>query len=137
MEVIREHMFLLDSLVIWAILLIAVISYALLFDLCFFKKHDSQWHESTVYWATSIKQMLASLPLLGLLGTITGLLSTFTRMSREHGFALQEIITGGIAEAMFTTQLGLVMTVPGLLLLALLNRQKITWMVRHTHEIID
>ncbi len=81
--------------------------------------------------------MLAALPLLGLLGTITGLTSTFSRMSVDGGLALQELITGGIADALFTTQLGLVLVVPGLLLVGLLNHQRREWMIRNEHEILN
>jgi biopolymer transport protein ExbB len=56
-------------------------------------------------------------------------------MSVEQGFDIQEMITGGIAEAMFTTQLGLVMVIPGLLMLSLLNIQKRGWKIRQAHEI--
>ena len=81
--------------------------------------------------------MLAALPLLGLLGTITGLTSTFTQMSADGGLALQELITGGIADALFTTQLGLVLVVPGLLLVGLLNHLRREWMIRSEHEILN
>ena len=79
--------------------------------------------------------MLAALPLLGLLGTISGLLKTFNRMSIEKGFALQEVISGGIGEAMFTTQLGLFMVIPGLLMLAYLNHKKKEWTIQQAYEI--
>lgn len=135
MDIINDHLFLLENAVIWSIFATAFLCYGLLIDLCFVRKHNAQWYEGVVYWTTSIKTMLSALPLLGLLGTINGLLGTFMRMAIERGFAIQEIITGGIAEAMFTTQLGLLMIVPGLLMLALLNKQKHTWIIRKAHEI--
>lgn len=81
--------------------------------------------------------MLSALPLLGLLGTITGLMDTFSSMSLEGGLALQELITGGIGDALFTTQLGLVLVVPGLLLMGLLNHQRRNWLIRSEHEIVN
>ena len=81
--------------------------------------------------------MLAALPLLGLLGTIAGLTSTFVRMSADGGLALQELITGGIGDALFTTQLGLVLVVPGLLMIGLLNHLRRNWLIRSEHEILN
>jgi biopolymer transport protein ExbB len=124
---LNDYLFLLDSAVIWAILVVAIFCYGLLIELCFVNKTNKRWYERTQYWITCIKTTLASLPLLGLLGTITGLLTTFFRMSQENGFNIQEVISGGIAEAMFTTQLGLIMVIPGLLLLSYLNSQRNKW----------
>lgn len=81
--------------------------------------------------------MLATLPLLGLLGTIAGLLKTFLRMSVEKGLALHELISGGIAEAMFTTQLGLLMVIPGLILLSYLHRKRAKWLATSSYEITN
>lgn len=135
MDNINEYLFLLDNAVIWAIMITAFLCYGLLIDLCFIKKNNANWFDSTTYWSTSINTMLGALPLLGLLGTISGLLKTFVRMSHDNGFALQEVISGGIAEAMFTTQLGLIMVVPGLLMLTYLHRKRNTWIIRAAHEI--
>ncbi|TPH18607.1 MotA/TolQ/ExbB proton channel family protein [Litorilituus lipolyticus] len=125
---LADYIFLLESAVIWAILLVALFCYGLLIELCFMHKASERWFNRTQYWLKSIKTILASLPLLGLLGTITGLLTTFFRMSVENGFNLQEVISGGIAEAMFTTQLGLIMVIPGLLMLSYLQSKVNQWM---------
>jgi len=120
-------MFLLDSAVIWAILIVSIFCYGLLIELCFINPRNDAWFNRTQNWVKSITITLSTLPLLGLLGTITGLLTTFFRMSQENGFNAQEVISGGIAEAMFTTQLGLIMVIPGLLLLGYLNSQRNKW----------
>jgi biopolymer transport protein ExbB len=127
MTFFNDYMFLLDSAVIWAILIVSIFCYGLLIDLCFINPRNEAWFSRTENWVKSITITLSSLPLLGLLGTITGLLTTFFRMSQENGFNAQEVISGGIAEAMFTTQLGLIMVIPGLLLLAYLNSQRNKW----------
>lgn len=127
----------LKSIVVWAIFLTAFISYGILINLCFFMKMDKPWYEKSSFWFGPLKDMLSSLPLLGLLGTITGLLDTFFRMSVEKSFALQEIISGGIAEALFTTELGLVTVIPGLLMLNYLQRKKIKWEIKLANEIIN
>lgn len=130
MNLIQEYFFLLDSVVIWAILIVATFCYGLLCELCFFQIPSEYWYKRTLYWVTTIKTILASLPLLGLLGTISGLLATFFKMSVDNGFDLKEVISGGIAEAMFTTQLGLVMVIPGLLMLSYLNSKRNSWVIR-------
>lgn len=135
MSIIYEHLFLLGNVSVISIFATAILCYGLLIDLCFIDHHDEEWFERTLFWTTGLKQMLTALPLLGLFGTITGLLSTFKSMSVERGLDIQEMITGGIAEAMFTTQLGLVMVIPGLLMLNLLNIQKRGWKIRQAHEI--
>ena len=129
MTLINSYLFLLNNVVIWSIFILAVICYALLIDLCFMQSRSVNWFQKTTYWSTSIKTMLAALPLLGLLGTISGLLKTFEHMALDNGFALQELMSGGIAEALFTTQLGLVMVIPGLLMFNYLHRRSSTWLV--------
>ena len=123
----NEQWFLFNNMVIWAILTVAIFSYGILLDLCFLQKKNDHWYEKTIFWSSSIKTILASLPLLGLLGTISGLLVTFSRMSVDNGFDLQEVISGGIADDMFTTQLGLILVIPGLLMFSFLNSQKNRW----------
>jgi len=127
MSIFSDYLFLLDSVVIWAILVLSIFCYGLLLELCFLNTHTEVWFARTQNWFKSIKITLSALPLLGLLGTITGLLTTFFRMSQENGFNIQEVISGGIAEAMFTTQLGLIMVIPGLLMLSYLNTQRNKW----------
>lgn len=127
----------LSSIVVWAIFLMAFIAYAILINLCFFLKMEQSWYEKASFWYGPLKDMLSSLPLLGLLGTITGLLDTFFRMSVEKSFAMQEIISGGIAEALFTTELGLITVIPGLLMLNYLQRKKIKWEIKLANEIIN
>ena len=60
-------------------------------------------------------------PLLGLLGTVTGMIATFG-MITEHGTGDPRILSGGISEALLTTQFGLMVAIPALLSQALLYR---------------
>lgn len=135
MEELADYFFLLKNPVIWAIFITATACYYLLIELCFVRKKSWRWEESVSSWITTIRVLLSALPLLGLLGTISGLLKTFLDMSVTGGFNLQQLIAGGIAEAMFTTQLGLVLVVPGLLLHTLLSKQHTQWMVNESNEI--
>ena len=60
-------------------------------------------------------------PLLGLLGTVSGMIRTFADMA-DAGGAGQQLLSGGIAEALITTQLGLTAALPLLLAHAWLAR---------------
>jgi biopolymer transport protein ExbB len=54
-------------------------------------------------------------PLLGLLGTVTGLIETFGSLGESSTSAASEGIAAGIVEALYATQMGLAIAVPGLL----------------------
>jgi biopolymer transport protein ExbB len=54
-------------------------------------------------------------PLLGLLGTVTGMIATFEIIT-ELGTGDPAMLSGGIGEALITTQLGLVVAIPAVLL---------------------
>lgn len=64
----------------------------------------------------------ASAPLLGLLGTVTGIISTF-QLITLYGTGDPKSLSGGISEALITTKFGLIVAVPSLLLYAFLNRK--------------
>ncbi len=54
-------------------------------------------------------------PLLGLLGTVTGMLLTFSALSTgSGGDKTMDMIAAGISEALITTETGLVIALPGL-----------------------
>ena len=60
-------------------------------------------------------------PMLGLLGTVTGMISTFEVIT-EHGTGDPKMLSGGISEALITTEFGLIVAIPALLLHNLLSR---------------
>ena len=61
-------------------------------------------------------------PLLGLLGTVTGMIHTF-EMVTIFGTGDAKLLSGGISEALVTTETGLVIAVPVLLVHAFLTRR--------------
>lgn len=61
-----------------------------------------------------LKVAMSAAPLWGLLGTVTGMLSTFAGLSQGTGDNTQDSIAGGISEALITTQTGLMIALPGL-----------------------
>jgi biopolymer transport protein ExbB/TolQ len=64
----------------------------------------------------------ASAPLLGLLGTVTGIINTF-KIITEFGSGDVKSLSGGISEALITTKFGLIVAIPSLLLHAYLSRK--------------
>ncbi len=73
---------------------------------------------------TLVRSLTAVAPLLGLLGTVTGMIETFDSLGDMVLFTRGGGIGAGIGEAMVSTQVGLVVAVPGLLLGVLLERRE-------------
>lgn len=61
--------------------------------------------------------------LLGLLGTIIGLIAAFQGVSEVASAQKQEVLSAGISVAMFTTAFGLVVSIPCLMGFYLLNNR--------------
>ena len=57
--------------------------------------------------------LVACAPLLGLLGTVKGMIATFVALG-GRGVASMDLLSLGISEALITTQVGLVVAIPGL-----------------------
>jgi len=70
-----------------------------------------------------IKTIVAAAPLIGLLGTVIGMIETFDSLADAALFSQSGGIAGGISQALFTTQLGLVVAVPGLIIGNILQRR--------------
>ena len=64
---------------------------------------------------TILKLLAGIAPLLGLLGTVTGMIQTFQAMM-IYGTGDPQLMAGGISEALITTMLGLVAAIPLLVL---------------------
>ena len=64
----------------------------------------------------------ASAPLLGLLGTVTGIINTF-KLITVFGSGDVKSLSGGISEALITTKFGLIVAIPSLLIHAFLSRK--------------
>lgn len=64
----------------------------------------------------------ATAPLLGLLGTVTGMMETF-RLITVFGSGDARQLASGISEALITTEYGLVVAIPALIVHALLSRK--------------
>ena len=66
-------------------------------------------------WQGGIKVLAAVAPLLGLLGTVTGMIATFQAITL-FGTGDPKLMAGGISEALVTTRLGLIVAIPLVLL---------------------
>ncbi|MGH8533537.1 MAG: MotA/TolQ/ExbB proton channel family protein [Gammaproteobacteria bacterium] len=66
-------------------------------------------------WLASLAVFATAAPLLGLLGTVVGMIDTFQSMSL-FGAGDPKIVSGGISLALVATELGLVVAIPLLLL---------------------
>ncbi|WP_158589037.1 DUF3450 family protein [Alginatibacterium sediminis] len=78
-----------------------------------------------------IKLFAALAPMLGLLGTVTGMIETF-QVITEHGNADPKLMAGGISMALVTTVLGLIAAIGLLFVHSLLNTK-----AQHLRMIID
>ena len=77
-----------------------------------------------------IGALTSAAPLLGLLGTVSGMITTFNVMN-IFGTGNAKAMSGGISEALITTQFGLVVAIIGLYIGIILNRQ-----ARHYETVI-
>lgn len=67
--------------------------------------------------------MIAAAPLLGLLGTVTGMISTFGTLADRAGQRSMEDLAKGISEALIATKAGLTVAIPAVLLVYYAHRQ--------------
>jgi biopolymer transport protein ExbB len=105
-----------DNLVVWSILALGFVCYQLLtyYIICFYA---GNYQLKKASWIHAIEIFIGALPLLGLLGTISGLLDTFHAMSLGEGLDQESTLSQGIADALWTTQLGLIVAIPAWLLM--------------------
>ncbi len=78
--------------------------------------------------ALSLERFLGTLavlgtlaPFLGLLGTVTGMIRTFSALTASGGGGGSAMLAGGIAEALITTEFGLIVAIPLVLLHSILS----------------
>ena len=71
--------------------------------------------------------LASSAPLIGLLGTVAGMLRTFDGLSIKDSYKM-DLVAGGISQALVTTQAGLLIAIPAIAMIHLLNRRKKDWL---------
>lgn len=73
---------------------------------------------------TLARSLTAVAPLLGLLGTVDGMIETFDSLAEMALYTESGGIAGGISRALFTTQMGLAVSIPGLLAGRMIDRRE-------------
>ncbi len=71
----------------------------------------------------ALAAMIAAAPLLGLLGTVSGMVKTFESLSHKTGEKSLEGLARGISEVLVATESGLLVALPALLLVYLGHRE--------------
>ena len=71
-----------------------------------------------------IVTIVSAAPLLGLLGTVIGMIETFDSLGDMSLFSQSGGIAGGISQALITTQMGLAVAIPGLIVNGALQRRQ-------------
>jgi len=70
-----------------------------------------------------IRAMIAAAPLLGLLGTVIGMIETFTSLASRSGERTIQGLSSGISKALITTETGLAIAIPAVIILYYAQRQ--------------
>jgi biopolymer transport protein ExbB len=88
---------------------------------------DATWElrRSMQVAAPVVRTIVLVAPLLGLLGTVSGMIETFESLGRMELHSSTGGVAAGISEALFTTQMGLAVSVPGLVVGRLLDRRQL------------
>lgn len=74
--------------------------------------------------ARFVSTLVAAAPLMGLLGTVLGMLQTFFGISTSGGSETAGVVASGISEALVTTQTGLTIALPGLFIVMVIARKR-------------
>ncbi|HHX81380.1 MAG TPA: MotA/TolQ/ExbB proton channel family protein [Pseudomonadaceae bacterium] len=86
-------------------------------------------------WLGAIAMTASVSPLLGLLGTVSGMITTFKLMTL-FGAGDANAVSAGISEALVTTELGLVVAIPALLAHALMSRKVKSYFARLENDAV-
>lgn len=79
-------------------------------------------------------------PLLGLLGTVTGIIKSFNVLGGMDGLSSPQALSVGIAEALITTAAGLIVAIPSMVLYHWINGiidRRVAEMNRRSAELVD
>lgn len=80
--------------------------------------------DSLGYFRIPSRAIVAVAPLLGLLGTVSGMIETFSALGDMTLYSQSGGIAGGISQALLTTQFGLAIAIPGLVATNFLDRRQ-------------
>lgn len=80
-----------------------------------FYEHIERWEGSIGQWIHYLNVIAATSPMVGLLGTVSGMISAFQTIA-AGGMGKPELLAGDIGEALVTTATGLVIGIPAMVL---------------------
>lgn len=84
----------------------------------------SEFRNEMTKFSLLVKIIVMVSPLMGLLGTVTGMIETFDSLGDMSLYSQSGGIAGGISQALFTTQMGLAVSVPGLIAGRILDKKQ-------------
>jgi len=85
-----------------------------------FRAYDAELNK----FSRLIVTLVEVAPIMGLLGTVVGMIETFDSLQDMALFTQDGGIAGGISQALFTTQMGLVVAIPGLVVHGMLRKRQ-------------
>jgi biopolymer transport protein ExbB len=96
-----------------------------------------QAESSRLHRATDGLALIAAIaPMLGLLGTVVGMVGAFDTISASEGFARPDQLAGDISKALVTTLMGLSLAIPATAALTYF-RNRIDGLVAHLTDVIE
>ncbi len=96
-------------------------------DETIFQAHDNAMSEVIPLYTKKLHylSMLANVAtMIGLLGTISGLITSFKAVSKADAALKQQLLSSGIAESLNTTLLGLVVAIPAMVFFSVLSSRQ-------------
>lgn len=91
-------------------------------------------------WTGVLDLVVTIAPLLGLLGTVTGIIKSFRVLGAIQGIGQPAALTGGIAEALVTTAAGLIIAIPAMAMYSWISAvidRRVREMNRRAAELAD
>lgn len=86
--------------------------------------HFTQYRQQLTRYAGLVKVIVLIAPLAGLLGTVNGMMEMFGSLASQTFYSQSGGIARGISEALFTTQMGLAVAVPGMIVGRILEKRQ-------------
>ena len=84
---------------------------------------QEEMHELFIRHRIMLAAMIAAAPLLGLLGTVSGMARTFESLAMKSGEKSMEGLAGGISQVLVATESGLAVAIPALVLVYMAHRE--------------
>lgn len=92
-------------------------------DMSHLRLQEMQFEDAFSQRMINIKSLIAAAPLLGLLGTVMGMVNTFSSLADRGGGRSIEGLADGISMALVTTETGLAIAIPAGIIVYLAQRQ--------------